>query len=100
MGRKLDGFDIDLEFDGDGGVASISYCDGEGCGHSTELHKDTTLGEVAQYHLRHYSQGHDMRPPKKCKETIEDTRLGQVLRCTVGADTHHYTHKFELTKGK
>lgn len=66
MGRRLDGFDIELTFDPKGEVESLRYSDGDGCGHSHEVTPETPLAQVVEYHLRHYKRSHRMEPTKMC----------------------------------
>lgn len=67
MGSRIDGFDIDLEFDDLGRVSTIKYTDGAGCGHSALFSDPSTkLSDVVGYHLSHYKNSHKMEPPKKC----------------------------------
>lgn len=74
MGSRLDGFDIQLEFDAKGKVRTISYADGNGCGHSALFSNPATkLTEVVDYHLAHYKQSHRMEPRKKCSFELPHT---------------------------
>lgn len=67
MGRRLDGFDIELTFDSDGKVATTEYRDGDGCGAAREFDPyATTLWEVVEHHLRHYKVSHKMTPVRMC----------------------------------
>jgi hypothetical protein len=69
MGRRLDGFDIDLQFDNEGKVSRVSYHDSEGCGAERPISPDMTVGEVIAHHLAHYKSSHAMEPAKKCDFT-------------------------------
>lgn len=66
MGRRLDGFDVELEFNNGGNVAKVSYHDSEGCGHEQEFSPDNTIESLVRYHLDHYKTGHRMTPPIMC----------------------------------
>jgi hypothetical protein len=67
MGRRLDGFDIELQFDHEGGIKTVSYRDGDGCGHEA-LFSDPNvkLRDVVDYHLAHYKRSHRMEPSRMC----------------------------------
>lgn len=70
MGSRLDGFDIQLEFNADGSVGSIYYEDAEGCGKRIRVDPSYTLYEVVGTHLNHYGSSHKMEPPKYCSFTL------------------------------
>lgn len=63
----LDGFDIRLSFAADGKVETVSYADGDGCGHEA-LFSDpnTKLRDVVDYHLAHYKRSHRIEPTRMC----------------------------------
>lgn len=67
MGRRLDGFDIELTFTSDGKLSTASYRDGDGCGVAREFDPwSVTLYEVIDYHLKHYKVSHRMEPSRMC----------------------------------
>jgi hypothetical protein len=70
MGRRLDGFDIVLEFDANGDVRTTTYVDRAGCGHTQSFYLSDHLDEVVQYHLHHYALDHAMTPPAQCPATV------------------------------
>lgn len=71
MGRRLDGFDIELTFTADGKIDTVSYRDGDGCG-AEALFSDpnTKLRDVVDYHLAHYKRSHRMEPARMCDFTL------------------------------
>lgn len=89
MGRRLDGFDIELEFDSDGKVRTVSYRDGDGCGHEA-LFSDpnTKLRDVVDYHLAHYKRGHDMVPERKCSFVIPHPDAGSNMEFYCDLEPH------------
>lgn len=83
MGRRLDGFDIELTFDEDGRVATTAYCDGEGCGISRPFDQSTPLGELVEYHLKHYKVSHRMTPQRMCNFVLpHPTRPETEYHCS------------------
>lgn len=91
MGNRLDGFDIELEFDASGAPRKISYRDGDGCGHEHEFDFDTPLGVVAEYHLGHYWRGHQMKPRKRCPFVLKHPENDKVeFFCVM--DPHNNEH--------
>lgn len=80
MGRRLDGFDIELGFNVDGDVDCITYHDQEGCGHEIEFPPMTPIVDIVKQHLDHYARSHRMTPPRMCRMTIQ-VFDGPTLRC-------------------
>lgn len=66
MGRRLDGFDVELEFGKDGEVSRVNYHDSEGCGHEQEFNLDNDVRSLVRYHIDHYKRSHRMTPPRMC----------------------------------
>lgn len=94
MGNRLDGFDINLQFNEDGEVKVISYEDAEGCGREVDLDPAMTIDDVARIHLEHYEQSHHMKPRVVCPVRI--TADNKTLRCILTQHDESSRHLFEL----
>jgi hypothetical protein len=96
----LDSFNVDLQFDSAGKTRTVSYSDGDGCGHSA-LFSDpnTKLMDVVNYHLGHYKRGHRMEPKRKCTFELPHTSNGDqlVYYCTLEPHPGD-NHELELRK--
>lgn len=71
MGRRLDGFDVTLEFNAEGEVAKAFYHDSDGCGHEREFSPDHSIQSMVRYHLDHYKDSHLMVPPRVCGFSVQ-----------------------------
>jgi hypothetical protein len=94
MGRRLDGFDIELEFNADGGISKVSYYDQAGCGKQEEVRLSDTIADVVGMHLVHYHRSHEMEPPRKCKFQVEIG--GEPVRCTREPHMGDGPHELEV----
>jgi hypothetical protein len=96
----LENFDIRLEFNAEGKVNTVSYADGDGCGHEA-LFSDpnTKLRDVVDYHLRHYLVGHKQSPKKRCPMTMTgvdpDTQTPLNFRCILEPHRAGSRHQLE-----
>lgn len=97
MGKRLDGFDVRLEFDPDGGVVAVFYKDAEGCGHEKRMDVGDSIRRLVEYHLSHYRRSHDMAPQPWCQQQLGLVD-GTVLRCTVDPKIPHEEHTFTWRK--
>lgn len=98
MGRRLDGFDVELQFDADGQVSKVSYVDGDGCGREADFsNPDTKLMDLVKYHLEHYRTSHKMTPERRCsfKMTGVDNGMAVNFRCTSEPHGPHQKHTLE-----
>lgn len=80
MGRRLDGFDVELAFDAEGKVSKTEYSDGDGCGARREFDPyATTVWEMVQYHLKHYKTSHKMEPARMCTFSMPHPTVSEIL---------------------
>lgn len=99
MGRNINEFIVQLEFNDAGEVTAVIYWDQEGCGHRREIDEESKVVNLVDYHLAHYRKSHRMEPPKRCPMQMTgvdpDSRLPMIFRCTLEPHDSNTKHQME-----
>lgn len=96
MGSNINEFVVRLEFGPDGEVTDVTYWDR--CGHERTMSiSGWSLDDMTEYHLKHYRESHDLRPPLRCPFTV-DTLLPHAakMRCVLEPHDTAVNHRFEM----
>ena len=92
MSTDLYGFRVNLFFDRDGDIDDVFYEDSQGCGYVTPVSLDSTVRDLVEAHLSHYSRSHNMEPESLC--TAQAFFDGGHIFCCLPRDHSEGHHEF------
>jgi len=99
MGSNIKEFIVSLEFTDQGELATATYWDQEGCGHTQQMDPEAKIVNMVDYHLAHYKKSHRLEPRKRCPMAMTGVDPSSQrpinFRCTLEPHSANVKHQLE-----